>query len=71
MSHKSFSFVRITTSAAFILGSLLHVVNNFEKARSSNFILAKNYLFEVNDSNTKKRCEISSKLTINTAEQHQ
>ena len=39
----------------------------------TNFIQnpAGNYMFKVNNKNTRKRCEICSKLTIKTPEQRQ
>ena len=33
--------------------------------------MAGNYMFKVNNRNTRKRCEICSKLTTKTPEQHQ
>ena len=41
--------------------------NNFGKITNS-FYSVSNYMFKVNDRNTRTRCEICSKLTIKTPE---
>ena len=44
----------------------MHALNGF----SQSTIPAGNYMFRVNNRNTRVRCEICSKLTIKTPERH-
>ena len=43
-------------------------VRNNTKLKKNNTNLAGNYMFKVNNRNTRTRCEICSKLTIKTPE---
>ena len=46
------------------------LLNNVEERFNNYQYSAGNYMFKVNNGNTRKRCEICSKLTIKTREQH-
>ena len=60
-------YLRIAASVRFICG--IQLWNYVELCREANFP-AGNYIFKVNNRNTRPRCEICSKVTIKTPEQH-
>ena len=67
-----FSFPKaVNLSHAFLHGFL--IISNFVKfylQKKPNQIPAGNYMFKVNNINTRTRCEICSKLTITTPGRH-
>ena len=73
MWYFPYCFIRPTRSAAlFVTAKYSHAniseISLFQKKHSST---AGVYLLKVNDRNTRTRCEICSKLTINTPERRQ
>ena len=56
-------------SSFFFHTTLNYIENVIQVARSYIIIPVGNYMFKVSNRNTRPRCEVCSKLTINTPEQ--
>ena len=63
------SKVKIEQTGTFVEAILLTLMASCF-SETTSFILAGNYMFKVNNKNTRARCEIRSKLTIKTPERH-
>ena len=57
------------SSGWLLVASVLSKIMFQEAVISANYLLAGNYMFKVNNRNTRRRCEICSKLIIKTPEQ--
>ena len=66
---KSF-FMNFHCTKIFVHLLIVAVVSNFKVFKLIGWDPANTYLFKVNNRNSKKKCEICSKLTIKMVEQH-
>ena len=76
---KAFGYFPIKTLLRVFTGSyfleIKKIENNTQKSKPQKFLLlsyvpAGNYIFKVNNRNTRTRCEICSELTIKTPERY-